>query len=387
MTRIRLKYVHCDIDRHGNARYYFKKRGAPKKLRLPGHPGSGEFMAAYAAALAGLPLPQTGQVDERPDIKRVPSGTLDWLIAAYFQSSEFKQLVPDTQKNKRSILRRICDEKHSPGSTTRFGDMPYAEMTPKAARVLRDRRADKPATARNWLAMLNALFKWAIEADHCAVNPVRDVPKPRFKSEGHHTWTPEEMRAFEAKHPLGSQARLAFALLAYTGQRVSDIVRLGPQHMTKGGCLKFTQKKNEKRAPVVVEIPILPELQRVIDATPTGHLTFMVNSLGRAMKERTFANRMREWCDEAGLPHCSSHGMRKAAAVAAGEGGASELQMMAIFGWRDPAMARVYTEKARRGKMAAESMHLLANRQNTEGTNVSHFRVDERAGGKNRPKN
>jgi len=49
----------------------------------------------------------------------------------------------------------------------------------------------------------------------------------------------EEVLQFEAKHPIGSKARRAFALLLYTGQRRSDIVRLGQQHV-KDGWLRFT---------------------------------------------------------------------------------------------------------------------------------------------------
>jgi hypothetical protein len=85
MARIRLKYVHSDTDRHGNVRYYFFKRGADRKLRMPGLPGSAEFMAAYGAALQGLPLPEPES--KTSVLKRPPAGTLSWLVAAYCQST------------------------------------------------------------------------------------------------------------------------------------------------------------------------------------------------------------------------------------------------------------------------------------------------------------
>jgi hypothetical protein len=37
-----------------------------------------------------------------------------------------------------------------------------------------------------------------------------------------HTWTEDEIAAYERRWPVGSRERLAFALLLYTGQRVSD---------------------------------------------------------------------------------------------------------------------------------------------------------------------
>jgi hypothetical protein len=63
------------------------------------------------------------------------------------------------------------------------------------------------------------------------------------------------------------------------------------------------------------------------------------------------------------------------------------MQMMAIFGWKTPDMARVYTRKANRGEMAAQSMHLLAKRQNEVQTNVSHRDIANVDGGKKRRKN
>jgi hypothetical protein len=45
----------------------------------------------------------------------------------------------------------------------------------------------------------------------------------------------------------------------------------------------FTQVKNAKRKPVSLEIPILPELQRIIDATtPLGNDTYLVTEFGRS---------------------------------------------------------------------------------------------------------
>ena len=52
--------------------------------------------------------------------------------------------------------------------------------------------------------------------------------------------------------------------------------------MVHNGWLKFTQAKNAERKPVSLEIPILPELQRIIDATtPLGNDTYLVTEFGR----------------------------------------------------------------------------------------------------------
>lgn len=384
MARFKLKYVHSDTDRHGNVRYYFYKRGAEKKVRLKGLPGSREFMDAYAAALEGRPFsaPTADASHLRPD-----QHTLDWLCAAFYQSAGFKRLADGTRQNLRSQLRAVTNETVSPQDRRRVGELPFHSITTRAIRDLRDRRADVPNSANHRLAALRSLFKWAADDERMPGNPAKDVKRIEVRSSGYHTWTIEEIQRFEKRHEIGSQARLALALATYTGQRRSDIVRLGPQHKTRDGHLKFTQKKNEGRNPVVVAIPILPELQAIIDATPSRHLTFLVNDRGQSWSAKSFGNKFREWCDQAGLPHCSVHGIRKAAASLAAERGASEMQLMAIFGWRDPDMARVYTHRASRSKMALSAMHLLGNDQNKEDTNVSHFRISPEHGGKKNGKN
>ena len=88
---------------------------------------------------------------------------------------------------------------------------------------------------------------------------------------GDHSWTVEEVAQFEAREPLGTNTRLALALLMSTGVRRSDVVQLGRQH-AGSGWLKFVQAKNSRRKPMTIEVPILPKLQRVLDASPCGDL-------------------------------------------------------------------------------------------------------------------
>jgi hypothetical protein len=68
---------------------------------------------------------------------------------------------------------------------------------------------------------------------------------------------------------------------------------------------------------------------------------------------------MREWCDEAGLPECTSHGLKKAAATIVAEMGATDRQMMALFDWVTEKMANAYTRKANNTRLAADTARLL----------------------------
>jgi hypothetical protein len=63
------KYVQGFIDRHGKARFYFRRAGF-EAVRLPGLPWSPEFMAAYEAALTGQPSPDRSRAGEARDDAR-----------------------------------------------------------------------------------------------------------------------------------------------------------------------------------------------------------------------------------------------------------------------------------------------------------------------------
>ena len=84
---------------------------------------------------------------------------------------------------------------------------------------------------------------------------------------------------------------------------------------------------------------------------------------------KAFGNRFKSWCRQAGLPHCTAHGLRKAGATIAAENGATEHQLMAMFGWDSPQQAALYTRKANRKRLATEAMHKLMPGQ-TENKSV-----------------
>jgi integrase len=73
-----------------------------------------------------------------------------------------------------------------------------------------------------------------------------------------------------------------------------------------------------------------------------------------------FGNKFRDWCDEADLPHCTAHGLRKAGACIAAENGATEKQLIAIFGWQTMKEAAHCTKMANQKKLAASAMLLLS---------------------------
>ena len=140
-----------------------------------------------------------------------------------------------------------------PGSKEQFANFPLDRVTTKRLRVLRDRKANAPG----WLVIGSRLLAWcsngALDEELITTNPARDLSRLPIVGGGDHSWTVEEVAQFEAREPLGTNTRLALALLMSTGVRRSDVVQLGRQH-AGSGWLKFVQAKNSRRKPMTIEV-------------------------------------------------------------------------------------------------------------------------------------
>ena len=344
MTNLRLPYVHRFIDHNGHPRHYFRRPGF-KRAALPGLPGSAEFMQAYQAAL-------TGQTAPRHDIGaiRTKPGTVDALVVAYYSSPAFQSLSPITGSTYRNILERFRIE---------HGDKRVAMLRRKDIVAMLAAKASAPGAANHWLRMVRTLMRFAISEEMIEIDPTAGVKSVKTRSDGFHSWTEGEIRAFEARHPVGTRAHLALALLLNTGQRRADVVLMGPQHMRTGlhGTEIYVKQQKTNRELV---IPVLPNLQRVIDATPCRNLSFLTTSFGKPFTAAGFGGWFRERCDEAGLPkECTAHGLRKAACRRLAEAGRSASEIAAISGHKTLREVQRYVEAADQARMARQGMEAV----------------------------
>lgn len=332
MTRIRLPYVHEFVDRHGKPRRYVRRNG--KRTPLPGSPGSPEFMAAYEAAVAAEPVKAIGAARTKP-------GTINALVVEYYGSARYQQAKPLTKSTYRNIIERFRAEN---------GDRLVVALETRHVRKMVDNRASKPAAANHWLDMVGMLMRFAVDIGWRNDDPTRGVRKVRTNSAGYHSWTEEEIARFEARHPLGGKARLAFDLLLYTAQRGFDVARMGRQHVA-GGAIRVKQEKTGAE----LEIPIHGALAASLAVVPPDQMIFLLTDFGKPFSRKGFGNWFKKRCIEADLPHCSAHGLRKAAARRLAEAGCSAHQIMAVTGHRTLAEAERYTRAAdqKRGAQAA----------------------------------
>lgn len=364
--RIKLRYLEYNPDRHGNDRYFVRVPGR-KRVRLLAEAGTDAFLEEYRVAIAGalksVPVPRVSRTGTLP-------GSLRHGVETYYASEAFKELDARTQRLRRNLLDRLCQRTNKRGE--RYADQPLRALDSPKIFEWRDESAIETGNAI--VKTLRQLFKACIIARIVNGNPAKDVPYRSSGSHGHKTWGLEHVRQFEARHAIGTKARLALALLLYLGQRRGDTVKFGRQHVRNsdqvseelrdlhpGRWLAFTQQKNRKKKPVTLWLPILPELEDIMAASPLGDLTFLVNAFGNGFTEAGFGNWFRDRCDEAGLKGYSAHGVRKAGASRAAERGATERQLMAMFGWRTGKQAAHYTRDADQKRLAASAMHLLGH--------------------------
>lgn len=356
--KIRLKHLVEDRDRHGNMRYYLRVPGMPK-VRIRSAISTDAFLDEYKTALDAIaagPAEPTGRAEKAEPPPK--PGTFRYLCTEYMGSAEFKQLATKTKAARRGIIEHMWDEPIRPGAKERFRDFPINRMTPRAVVVLRDRKADLPEAANSRLKVLRRMFRWACSpgVDLMTTNIAREIPKLRPKRpDGFHAWTEAEVNQYRERHPIGTRARLAMELMLLTAQRRSDMVGMGRQHV-RNGWIHFTQVKGSGTHPKRMALPIHPELQAAIDLLPKDSLAFLMTEQGRPFTANGFGNWFRDRCDEAGLPQCSAHGLRKRALEDLAERGATDRELMAVGGHESAKEVDRYTKAAQQKRMAARAM-------------------------------
>jgi integrase len=120
------------------------------------------------------------------------------------------------------------------------------------------------------LLAIRNLMQWAVNERLIEADPTLGIKIRLPDTGGHHTWTEDEIAQFQACHPIGTKARLAFELLLEQGMRRCDVIRVGRQHV-RDGELSIKQKKTGTE----VTLPLTPELAQAIAAHPSEHLTFL----------------------------------------------------------------------------------------------------------------
>ena len=126
---------------------------------------------------------------------------------------------------------------------------------------------------------------------------------------------------------------------------------MGRQHI-RDGAIHVRQQKTG----IELTIPIHATLAAIIAGTPADHLTLLTTQTSRPFSAAGFGNWFRDRCNEAGLAHCSAHGLRKAVARRLAEAGCTMHEIAAITGHASLSEVQRYTKAVGQARLARAAM-------------------------------
>lgn len=331
-------YVSAFVDRHGKTRLRFRRDGKSRYFKAP--LGTEDFKGEYDFFMGEAPAPT-----KREPV--APHSVAD-LCTRYYASTEFGGNA-DTRARSRAILEKFrAKHGHRPADKC-----PYEKLDKYISEL------GQTGSAEKMRKQVKKLFAYAVQLGWRPTNPMQYVRPVKYKKQPFHAWSEAEIAQYQNVHALGTKARLALELYLWTAKRRGDGIRLGPQHV-RDGFFFDADAKTSKDA----WIPIAPDLAEAIAATaPHPHLVYLPTEYGKPFSKAGFGARFKKWCEEAELPHCSAHGLRKAITRRMAELGINNEGMKAITMHSDDREIAHYAASANQKKLAAQSMKILADAQ------------------------
>jgi integrase len=323
--------VHRVVAGARNYFYYHPGRGtahAGKRVRLPDDPTSPAFWAALREhqGTAGVPT----------------ISTFEAVADRYEASAHFAELGEGT----RTIYRRSLKI-----ARIAWGKAPLEHVRPKHVRAMLDELSETPGAANNMLGSLRAFSAWALERGHID-HSFTEAVKPYKVTGGHKPWTDAQVDA--AHEHLTGMVRRGVMLMLYTGQRGSDMVRLGWTDIDDGG-FRIQQQKTQRE----IYCPIADELAEEMGRWEKQPGPFVVQAGGYRYSRKQFSvhfNEARETIPA--LAGVTLHGLRATAVIRLRMAGLETAQIQDIIGMSMGMIERYarFADRKRSGKAAVLSM-------------------------------
>jgi hypothetical protein len=328
------KGVHRVVSR-GREYFYFQLgRGTSAqgpRLPLPKDPHDPAFWIAIREAQGSQGIPQVT--------------TFGAVCDLYETSPHFARLSQGTKEQYGRALRI---------ARTAWADLPAEGLRPVHVRALLDELAKTPGTANTVLGTLRALSAWGRERD-LFKHSITEGVKPYSKEGGHRPWTAKQLDAAEAK--LTGMVRRAFFLARYTGQRGSDVVRLGEALIDDGG-FRIKQQKTRREIWCPIDERLAAEMARW-ERRPGPYLWHGRGLYTRKVLDRHFAEQ------RAGIPELHGttlHGLRGTRVIELRHEGLTTTQIQDQVGM-SLAMIERYCRFADRKASGKASVASLAERR------------------------
>lgn len=346
MVRANLQGINTIRKRLANGQIAFYYYHKATKTRLPGKPGSAEFVRAFADA-------------ERQMVERL-RGTFPSLIKDYTTSKEFLKKAPSTQKEYKRMLTK---------AEVKFYDLPLSALEDpivrqdfmgwrsEVAAESGDREAD------NRLSVISAMLTWGKDHGKVFSNHVSGFKRLHHADRSDMIWLPDHIDAFMKVAPIELQRALILAL--HTGQRQGDLLRLTWNNFD-GSYLSLRQGKTGTK----VEIPCTKALRRMLDGIDRKNAVILTTKTNMAWKPRYFKAQWEAYSSEAKIKDLHFHDLRGTAVTMLAEAGCTTPQIASITGHSLKTVSQILDKYLARTKaLASGAIALFENAKSTTHAN------------------
>lgn len=295
---------------------------------------------------------------ERPRLRHIPEGSFAAVIRAYQRSDKFARLAPGTRKAYLRVLAMAERE-------TGLGGLSIHVIRPALVQAWLDGLAHYPGAQKTAQSVLKAVEKWAMVRDLLPY-PITTGTEAPGSDGGHEPWTDVQV-AIAEKHARPDLARVV-TLMAHTGQRGSDVVRMRWSDIEEDGAsagINVVTQKTGRR----LWIPLTDELRAALatwERKPPFFLVLNPNS-GQPYKRELLSwhwNKERDTNEKlAPLAGLALHGLRASCVVRLRKRGATELQIENMVGMSAPMVKRYCRLADQRTMALAAVVHLNAGQK------------------------
>lgn len=344
------KNVSSFTDKHGHERWRYRRSG--KSVYLPGQPGDPGFDKAYLKA-TNAELPAAKVVKLRV-VK--PRSFADAWQRYKDTSSAWHEMTPESRARQETIAEDFLHEQIDEASTLKWGDVEVVYFKRRHIKTLLAKGSATPHATRHKLTVIRKMIEAALDEEWIDFDPTYKL-RYRPKTKGWRAWTDAEMEAFEKRWPIGTTARLCYALALWLGNRRGDVTRVKPSDIIDTSAT-VTQGKTNR----TLVLTVTPMLQEVLDAIPDfdKRPAVLMTAYGNPFSPKSLTGKMAEWTKAAGLaPGCTIHGLRKTLGKMLAESGATTRQIMDTLGHTDIAHAELYTRDAEQKVLARDAMNTI----------------------------
>lgn len=312
-------YSHRKRLRNGKTVTYYTLRHVGPLKALPGdedelfEPNSPAFMRAYLATITAPAKART-------------AGTFQSISDAWEKSQQFARLAPRTKLDYLSAKAKI---------DAKWGIYPLEVLEDPKIRPRflewRDEMGNRsPRQADAVFGVLRIILEWGRDRGLIGVNHATRPKKLYRADRSDKLWLPKHLDAFRAV--ASPPMRLALELALWTGQRQSDLLRLGWSSYD-GKRLTLRQGKRRRK----VDMPVAAPLRALLDGTKRTALTILTAPNGKPWqadpKPTHFQHLWRQATLAAGLDGLHFHDLRGTTCTLLAEAGCTPSEIAAMLGW------------------------------------------------------